>query len=419
MAANAFYAETPHGVLDRWRIDDIHVVEDGALPLAPPLAEARDWGANPTGYGTLYPNVLDHTVDMQWGFPATSINFWPEYTPWILMLGNSYVHEWSHARTMIDVYAWDLSPDRDFVNLAPAPPVESFAYHYTPEQGMMNLNWDRIDRYSAVVMNLMAGRRAIRGNYNEPWDLGWFLNDFADQNRVRLLRGDFTPIRNAQVQLYRPTGEPVDWLNGKGYGMVFNNTPAQTLTTDNEGRILVGKNPFTDGRVFAYVEKANGVCILKIQDGATLRWAYLESLQLNLAYWRGQTQLADVDVVAGTTSCRDQLGPGTIKPDPEALITTPEVHLTFRNDIGMPYELWYTVNGGTPVKIDIPARGTKGTVDVPLVLPSGRIVWWFNEGRDNPPCPAMRSAVYAFDHDVPKPWKPVVHYDRRFHPNGF
>jgi hypothetical protein len=258
-------------------------------------------------------------------------------------------------------------------------------------------------------MNRLAGRRAIRGNYNEPWDLGWFLNDFADQNRVRLVRGDGTPIRNAQVFLYRSTAEDVDWKNGKGYGMVFNNTPAQTLTTDGEGRILVGKNPFADGRIYAFVEKANGICILRIQDGAIRRWAYLDSLQFNLAYWRGQTQLADIDVMAGAPLCHDALGPGAITPPPEALVTTPEVHFTFHVDLAMPYELWYAANGAAPVKVDVPARGTSGTADIPLTLPAGRIVWWFVEGRANPPCPPQHSSIYAFDHDVPKRWRAVSH----------
>ena len=409
IAANAFYPETPNGVLDRWRVDAIHVVEDGALPLAPPLAEARDWGADPGGYGTLYPNVLDHTVDMQWGFPATTAGFWPEYTPWILMMGNSYVHEWSHARTMIDTYAWDLTPSADFVNLDPAPPVESYAYYNTPEQGLMHFDWGHVDRFTAVAMNRMAGRRALRGNYNEPWDLGWFLNDFAEQNRVRLVRGDGTPIRNSQVLLYRSTAEDVDWKNGKGYGMVFNNTPAQTLTTDSEGRILVGKNPFADGRIYAFVEKANGICILRIQDGATRRWAYLDSLQFNLAYWRGQTQLADIEVMAGAPMCRDALGPGNIGPAPEALVTTPVVHFRIPVTREIPYDLYYSANGAPPVKIAVPARAATETADIPLTPPAGRIVWWFIEGISSPPCPPQHSSVYAFDHDVPRPWKPVSH----------
>ena len=42
MAVLARYPETPNGVIDRWRIDAIHVVDDGPLPIVPPGPEVRD-----------------------------------------------------------------------------------------------------------------------------------------------------------------------------------------------------------------------------------------------------------------------------------------------------------------------------------------------------------------------------------------
>jgi hypothetical protein len=169
-ARYATYPDTPNGVNDRWRIDEIHVVVDGALPLVPPYTEARDWGASGAGLGGVYPNVADHTVDMQWGFPAATVTFWPDASPWVFMLGNSEVHEWSHARTMIDTYAWNISTDTDELHMAVPPrpvPPSTTAVYSSHDHGMMHYNWARIDTYTAAAMNQMTGRRAIRGNYNE------------------------------------------------------------------------------------------------------------------------------------------------------------------------------------------------------------------------------------------------------------
>ncbi len=56
MLDTAYYPESPQGVYDRIRIDEIVVVPDSALPLAGGLA-------------TNTPNLNDRTVDLQWGFP--------------------------------------------------------------------------------------------------------------------------------------------------------------------------------------------------------------------------------------------------------------------------------------------------------------------------------------------------------------
>jgi len=57
-------------VADRWRIEKIVVVPDGALPLAPPVVPRR--GRDPSAAAT-QPDVRDRTVDLTWGFPATTV----------------------------------------------------------------------------------------------------------------------------------------------------------------------------------------------------------------------------------------------------------------------------------------------------------------------------------------------------------
>jgi len=399
MAQYATYPDSPNGVLDRWRIDEIHIVDDNALPLVPPYTEARDWGAPPASFGTLYPNVADHTVDMQWGYPTSAVTFWPEHTPWIFMIGNSTVHEFAHARTMIDAYAWNISTDNDQIDISggPQPLPPSTGIFSTHDHGMMHFDWGHVDPYTAAAMNLMTGRRAIKGNYNEPWDLGWFLNDIPNTNRVKLIRADNTPIANRSVNLYRAQPKP----GTSNYNMLFDKTADLTLQSDGAGVIVLSRNAFAEP-IISHIDAQNGTSILRISDGGTTRWAFLESLEFNMAYWRGNTDLADYTVMADAPVCFDSLGPSSILPLPEALVTTPDVAFQFAATGGHHYELQYAVNGGAPMSAELPLP-VKSQVKATLAVPPGRVVWWFIDHDPPAGCPEKHSSVYAFDHDLGGP----------------
>jgi hypothetical protein len=397
MAVRAIYPETPNGVLDRWRIDEIHVVDDGALPLTSPFPEARDWGASPGSYATLYPNVADHSVDMQWGFPSNTVSFW-EWTPWILMIGNSYVHEFAHARTMIDVYAWDISVSFDQVRLTVPPPHVNDWIWTTRQQGLMKFDWGHLDRYSAAAMNRMTGWRARLGNYNEPWDLGWFLNDLPAKNRLRLIRTDGSAISNASVNLYRPTGEQTDYVTRGAYSLTFDAAPYATLKSDPNGEIVLERNPFSDVPIIARVDQFNGVDILEIDDAGKRRWAYLDSLSFNLAYWSGQTEEATHVVMADAPLCFDLLGPAAVTPAPEELVTTHDVKFTLSADGLRPFDLFFSVDGAAPSSV--PVKVVRAKASVTLSVPDGRIVWWFVERDPAVGCAGQHSSLYAFDHST-------------------
>lgn len=130
------------------------------------------------------------------------------------------------------------------------------------------------------------------------------------------------------------------------------------------------------------------------EDGDTRRWAYLESLQFNLAYWSGHTELADYDVTADPALCHDRLGPA-VEPLPEALVTTREVRLRFTVDVDVAYKLYWTVNGGPPTEVFVPARANGGRAEGTLPLPAGRIVWWFVDAYSyvHPHCPLQHELV--------------------------
>ena len=390
MAQYSVYADAPQGVLDRWRIDAIHIVGDDALPLAPPYEEARDWGASIRSQATLYPNVRDHTVDMMWGFPSFATDFY-QNDAWTLLTGNSLIHELAHARTMIDTYAWNITRGDDSVFPGgPGTKVGSW-YYATSEHGLMHFDWGHIDRFTAVMMNAMAGHRARRGNYNEPWDLGWFLNDFPETNRVRFIRTDGSGIGNATIRVHRPIPD----LQSASYAMRYPGTPSFTLTTDAQGWVTVPRNIISDEPITAFVDRTNGTAIIEISDGGYRRWAYLESLQFNLAYHLGKRDYAEYTVMADAPHCHDALG-GGLSPRPEALVMSPDV--TFRIAITRDhrYDFYYAVDGGDPMRVEV-GSFIDSPASFTLSLPPGRINWWFVD-TSTAPCPPARSSIYAFDH---------------------
>ena len=280
------------GVVDRWRLQKIVIVPDGALPLngLPPDASL---GAN----GATHPDRHDRTVDLMWGFRTANLNGYTrgnriDPLNWFYT-GVGALHEMGHARYLVDVYAWDVrhAPPYFVIDVPGVVPAEAGGLvHRTPEQGLMNKHYSFIDRYSAMAMNRIAGRRAVLGNYNEPRNFAEFLNEMPAQNRVTIRDENGVAIPNAEVLIYqaaRTSPTPL-W-----YGAHFDSTPDLTLRTDALGRVLVGRSPF--GTVVHAPDLNTGVVIVRVGS----RVGYLESRLFNLAYWRGETELADHQLVVG------------------------------------------------------------------------------------------------------------------------
>jgi hypothetical protein len=242
-------------------------------------------------------------------------------------------------------------------------------------------------------LNVIAGQRATAGNYNEPWNIGFFLNDIPKQNRVRLVRADGTAIANARVRVFRSSGEVVT----QNYAMVFDNIADFDMTTSNDGVIVFDRNPFSDNGIFVAVDRVNTVAIAEITDGGTTRWAFLDALLFNMAYWRGSIAVADYTIMADAPQCFDSAG-GPASPAPEAVVSTADVTFSFPVISGHRYELNYMVDGSVRRVITT----TSGSVK--LTLPLGRIVWWtvdLDSAVGN--CLPKYSPVYGFDHTAGTP----------------
>ena len=406
--ALAIHPETPSGVLDRLRIDEIVVVPDGALPLTP-LPNYGQMDGQPNEY--THPNKSDRTVDLQWGFPAKETAFYTDLTS--VANGNDFylkgtlLHELGHARYLVDVYGWNVwtgTGDGSGVAITEGGkpvigtawmPLDGNYVHFTPEQGLMNQDYSFIDRYSAIVMNQIAGHRAIEGNSNDPDNEGSFLNDLPAQNLVtfRTFSGN-VPIPNANVRIYQATGVPGHFLT-----KYYDDVPDLELTTDAQGQALVGRCPFAkDGVVIHHFGGSNVTAIVRIEANNQVQYGFLESRLFNLAFWNGEADLARHDVFVGAPPCfLDR--PKLVSPQLDSAVQTRKATVQWSGgfDVGR-YRVWVSYDHGPPgVAAEVPAHPVPpGGVFSATIRAQGRVAWWVEIVHNNG-CPPSRSATGLFD----------------------
>jgi hypothetical protein len=371
MSALAVYPETPKGVLDRWRIQKIVVVPDGSLPLNG-LPDDFSPGAGPE----THPDKDDQTVDLMWGFPASTVRNYTNLTstvPTNAFYTSYYaMHELGHARYLVDIYAWDVLHRAPFytINIQEngQPIVGTYfpggVVHRSAEQGLMNAQYTFIDRYSAIALNFLSGRRATIGNYNEPRNFAEFLNDLPAQNRITIRDENGARLPNADVWIYWSVANSPAW-----YATQYDNVPDIKLRTDDKGQVLVGRSPFAaNGKVVHTYSMTNGVAIVRAAKDGKVAYGFLESRLFNLAYWRGQTDFADHELVVGRRC--DSRGPSLLAPAWDA---TAQGAATLRwapLEGATRYRVYVSTNLSTPRLITI----TSGT-DARAHL-DGTVYWW-------------------------------------------
>ncbi len=309
MFADAKYPETPNGIIDRIRIDKITVVPDGSLPLA---------GGLPTND----PNMNDRTVDLQWGFPATLLDndFYKNHTSVstnnAFYFEGSLLHELGHARYLIDIYGFGVSDDGKggtvgikengkYISGTPYIPLNGNMVYSTPYLGLMNGQYTYISRYSAAALNLIAGDRAILGNYNAPGNIGIFMQDLPEQNQLQIEDEAGDSLPGADVKIYQATGKSGEW-----YGKYFDNIPDLDFTADSAGDVLVGRCPFSnDGKIVHTYGESNSIAIIRVSYNGKVGYTFVSVANFNLAYWRGEKQFASYNVkvpLINTTDAVDQ-----------------------------------------------------------------------------------------------------------------
>jgi hypothetical protein len=331
-AAAVHPVDAPRGVLDRVRLDRITIVADHMLPLT---------GDN--DIRTNKPDKADRTVDLTWGFASWQTpgkygegymevdEFQNPETRRVVSETNPFYHDWvlfhetGHARYLADVYGFNVQSSTDWVTGLPTgsgigitvsglpaegtrhlPRVYQDHLFYangrnesSPFFGLMHGEYVKVDRYSAMALNLIAGHRATLGNYNGPLNGAIFLDDLPAANTVQVSDGRGNPLAGATVGLYR--GERGSFGS---YPKIYDDVPDAIFTADAFGRIEVGRNPFTNGT--PVVDDGVEVIILKADLAGKAGFGFLPVGLFNMEYWRGNTGHG-----------RHELAIPMIGPDPE------------------------------------------------------------------------------------------------------
>lgn len=283
MFAQAIYPETPDGVRDRIRVDQVTIVGDGTIQ------------------GYLCPAPDDRTVDLQWGQATRPLAYAlsAQSPPTDRAFYWSYVmmHETMHARYLVDIYAYSVShgdsthwvgitQNDTLVAGTKYMPFEVgglLPYVYVERlSGLMNTGEFHLSEHSAWALNRLAGRRATQGNCNPPGNLGAYLRLLPAETSVRILDSASRPLASARVSVFTDNG--ID-----SYSDVFDDLPDLETSTDDSGYALLGPNPFGPrlDPVAPDEEPKTETAIVRVVLDGKVGYAFLPSYFYNLEYARG------------------------------------------------------------------------------------------------------------------------------------
>jgi hypothetical protein len=293
LQGEAVYPSSPGGIRDRWRLDQVIVVPDNALPLNSGLAASQ-------------PDSRDRTVDMMWGFEGDVLP--ARYYRTTDNTNNpfnqdlSLLHELLQARYLVDASLFTI-PGHSMGVLddqgARLFPGGNEAVHVTSEApSMMNGN-PRFSEWEAAALNLWAGRRpqAGWGNYNGHPGTGWFVaNHTSARTALHVVDVDGKPVDDALVQVYQagrvPTGSS-DRNIGEAardvHPRYIDNTVDIQGTTDAQGFFSLGANPFSVAEPIGNGDLAMCVDFVKVQYGGNITWFWLDLPMVETRYFRGNT----------------------------------------------------------------------------------------------------------------------------------
>lgn len=277
------------GAKDCFQMEKIVRVPDSSLPLNGGLA-------------TNTPNVKDRTIDIQWGFPASSLRDLSFMRKILNQTEWGLLHELSHARYLIDEYGFDVDTERDDI-LVKDPsgksivgnyikPVRGSVVHENKARDLMTSpsNYHFYSPHSAIPLNLIAGRHQAEqfGNFAGPENFGIYLNDLPANNILKILDNRGQPLTGAEVLIYQSIG------NGEVFGKRIDNISDIVKVTGQDGKVSLGRNPFGGNQISKFHE--NTVLIMGIITEKGNHYKFMEVSDFNLAYWLGAKREAVYEI---------------------------------------------------------------------------------------------------------------------------
>ncbi len=277
------------GIEDRVRLDKIVLVDDDALPLVP-----GDF------YDTNFPNTADKTVDMEWGFPTVDWAggrfdriedhpgrpFWED--PHILEV--SLLHEMSHARTIEDLYAINVTLNHnEHLDIRPYLfPLPHWYDHFYYNKGAGIMAGGRplppYGEYLQYAWNSIKGLRALYGNCNGT-SIPTYPADIPNDMDIRILDRQGNPLQGASVKVYK-----YDWVFDAVYAKQFHQLPDIKGTADNQGIIDLGQDPFGIRRQGDFTVRDKLLILAETEYGSQKSYSFCEVSDFHLAYWKGNQQ---------------------------------------------------------------------------------------------------------------------------------
>ena len=272
------YPLAPKGAETRVRLDNITIVPNYTLPGQGP------WQAP---YDTIY--------DGRWGFSMEEYDncqCCPTHicydVPWWV------IHELMHyLYDRIDTYAFDVQggdvkvTDEKGELIAGTPLLPYIAwdvvYYANRRWDMMHYPGDTLfSDYIVYSLNTdwPTGQRTHRSDWS------YYILQLPADTQIRVLDNSNQPIANVEVSVYQ--AQPGDGTSGP-YSQNFDDIPDIVGTTDATGRFSLGEQPFGDLEQYG---TPVGIVLIKLRHPATSleRYTWLELTDLNLAYWRGETE---------------------------------------------------------------------------------------------------------------------------------
>lgn len=329
LLAGSTHRNSPAGILERFRLDEVTVVPDGALPLHGGLA-------------TNTPDAPDHSVDLEWGLPSAGVTTaYPHNWEGPFDVDWGLIHELSHARSLVDLYRFDIPIPGDSsidVHGMDGQPVfdsgnpldaqrkirafvtdtgQEFLYQNHERDLMSCTCTPGYSEYSAMVLNRLGLRRAVCGNSNPPCNLGDWLDDIPPVNRIRIVdsNGDAIPD-GSEVKTFFDLSD--------GYTSHSFRQDAVRSFRVSGGTIQLGPDPFLTGT--SRWQPGHNLLLVEVAAGGQDDFCFLEPTQFNTAYWLGYrdaVHAATYTLRVGAevrNGCNLQLPPGLVN---EPFATSP------------------------------------------------------------------------------------------------
>jgi len=299
MLARAVHPSSPQGVLDRIRLEAVHVLPDGSR----------------------IPND-EFSTDLRWYFRARPSNarflnraMQPRY----LNDQTIVLHELLHGRGLNDLYAYRVFHEdegrtnsrvgieengRSIVGTALMPNLTAASSVITvyrlPADGLMGTRYWKfahVTEHSAFGLNLLAGQRTPQwfdqfgnlitlGNAVLPDHYSALIPERTD---VRLLDQDDVPVANATVEVYLDHSIHT-------YQNVFGSVPDRVLSADSSGVVALPGDLLDELPIKHSAPPKSMVVILGVKTGRARGYPFLPVYDLNLLRFRGGDGPAEMEL---------------------------------------------------------------------------------------------------------------------------